>query len=254
MTPGPGLGLEPQCFDDWHQLVHAARGVMEVETETGVWVVPPHRAIWIPAGEWHSVRLSGRVALRTLFVDEQFAAEFADQHIDLYAPFGECRAINVPPLLRELVLHTCRLNVLHPDNPAHVRVAELILDQLHAVEAAPLQLPMPRDERARRAAEIMLEGSELAISAIASSAGASPRTLERLFVRDTAMTAGRWRQRARMIAAVRLLASGAPVGQVAGDVGYGSPSAFIAAFRALLGTTPSRYFEARPLDPEPIDG
>ena len=49
---------------------------------------------------------------------------------------------------------------------------------------------------------------------------------------------------ARFLHALRCLGAGAPVKQAALDAGYQSPSAFIAAFRAALDTTPGRYFQA----------
>jgi len=36
-------------FHDSDQLVYASRGVMTVRTDDGTWVVPTHRAVWIPA-------------------------------------------------------------------------------------------------------------------------------------------------------------------------------------------------------------
>jgi AraC-like DNA-binding protein len=41
---------------------------------------------------------------------------------------------------------------------------------------------------------------------------------------------------------MQLLAAGRPVTAVALEVGYDSPSAFIAMFKRTLGTTPHRYF------------
>jgi AraC-like DNA-binding protein len=106
----------------------------------------------------------------------------------------------------------------------------------------PLQLPMPRDERARSAASQMQDDPARPLTTVARQAGASRRTLERLFLHDTAMPLGRWRRRARLISALRLLAEGVPVTRVASEVGYDTTSAFIAAFRRELGTTPGRYF------------
>lgn len=80
------------------------------------------------------------------------------------------------------------------------------------------------------------------MAALARAAGASPRTLECLFRRETAMPLGRWRRRARLIEALRRLADGVAVTAVALDVGYQTPSAFVAAFRRELATTPGRYF------------
>jgi quercetin dioxygenase-like cupin family protein len=73
------LGLRLTCghrieshAHDWHQLVYATEGVMTVDTSLGSWVVPAHRAVWIPAGCEHSVRATGRVRLQTVYVRRDF--------------------------------------------------------------------------------------------------------------------------------------------------------------------------------------
>jgi AraC-like DNA-binding protein len=236
-THPPNLGMPPRVHADWDLLAYASRGVMSVVTSQGTWVVPPHRAVWIPAGVGHSVRMSGRVTVRTLYFRPRLRGRRRP---------GACRAINVSPLVRELMLHASRRNTLRRDAPADRRLARVILDQLEALPAEPLQLPMPNDPRARKAAELLQAdpGEPRSLALAARATGASKRTLERLFLSETHMTLGRWRQRLRLVEALRLLAKGQAVTRVAFDVGYQSPSAFISAFRRELGTTPGRYFEA----------
>jgi AraC-like DNA-binding protein len=233
VTHPAGLDLRPRALD-WDQLVYAREGVMSVHTPTGVWVVPPHRAVWIPRHTLHGVDMAGRVSLRTLY----FRAGFAR------AMPRRCQAVNVTPLLRELVLQVCRLGLLSGHIPAEARLARVILDQLALSAQAPLQLPAPRDVRARRAMEMLSrpEAATRSLTEVAREAGASKRTLERLFRAETNLTLGRWRQRARFVHALRLLAAGEQVTAVAMTVGYDSPSAFVSAFRKQLGTTPGRYF------------
>ena len=110
----------------------------------------------------------------------------------------------------------------------------------------PLELPMPREARALRIARRVQDdpAESATLDELARSAGGSRRTLERLFHAETGMSFGRWRQQARLLHAMRLLAGGAPVTTVALDVGYESTSAFIAAFSRALGTTPGRYYRA----------
>src|SRR5262245_45014640 len=233
VTHPPNLGITRRAYPDWDQLAYAARGVMTVETSQGTWVVPPHRAVWIPAGVAYRVRMSGRVTVRTLFFRPRLRARGLPR---------ACAALNVSPLVRELVLHASRLNTLRRGVPADRRLARLIVDQLATLPAEPLQLPTPSDTRARKAAELLHAdpSGPPALSGITRAAGASKRTLERLFLRETAMTLGRWRRRLRLVEALRLLAEGHSVTRVALDVGYLSPSAFISAFRRELGTTPGR--------------
>lgn len=234
VTHPPSLSIDPREVA-WHQLAYASSGVMTVRTVHGTWVVPPHRAVWIPAGIEHAVEMFGRVSVRTVFFKTSLTQD----------PPTRCLAVNVSPLLRELILHAMRLNVLRRDVAAQRRLAHVLLDQLDAVGAAPLQLPWPSDPRARRAAELLVThpDRDWRLDEVSRQAGASKRSLERIFRRETGMTLGRWRQRARLIHSLRLVASGQPVTQVALAVGYRSPSAYVSAFRRVLGATPGRYFE-----------
>ena len=233
----PRGSVIPSRAVGWDQLAYASQGVMTVHTSNGAWVVPAHRAIWIPSGTEHRIEMYGRVSMRTLYLTALLTRRL---------PRG-CRAISVSPLLRELVLHAARLGVLHGTAPTEARLARVIADQLETLPAAPLQLPMPRDPRARKAAELLSHGpgEPRALEKAARIACASRRTLERLFRFETHMTLGRWRQRLRLIEALRLLAAGQAVTSVAFDVGYRSPSSFISAFRRELGTTPTKYFAGR---------
>lgn len=234
VTHPPNLHLSPRSYPDWDQLAYASRGVMTVETPEGAWVVPPHRAVWIPAGITYGVRMSGRVSVRTLFFRPRLRGRLP----------GTCTAVEVTPLVRELVLHAAQQNTMRRADPAARRLARLLLDLLAALPAQPLQLPMPTDPRARKAADLLLAepGERPPLAQVARTAGASGRTLERLFLEETGMTLGRWRRRLRLVEALRLLAGGEPVTRVALDVGYATPSAFVSAFRRELGRTPGRYF------------
>ncbi len=75
-------------------------------------------------------------------------------------------------------------------------------------------------------------------------AGASARTLARLFEREAGMTFGSWRQQLRLLRSLELLAGGESVTSVALSLGYESLSAFVSMFRRNLGRTPGRYFES----------
>ena len=234
VTHPKGLGLSERAYPAWDQLAYASRGVMSVVTAASTWVVPPHRAMWVPAGEPHAVHMSGQVMVRTLFFRR-----------GLVKLPRRCQAVNVSPLLRELVLEAARAGILRRSQPRQRRLVQVMVDHLEALPVVGLQLPQPRDARARRAAELLQADPGAVLAKVARQAGASKRTLERVFLAETALSLGRWRQRARLIEALRLLAEEHAVTRVALDVGYRSPSAFVSAFRRELGTTPRRYFAAR---------
>jgi AraC-like DNA-binding protein len=228
---------------DWDQFTYATHGVLTVKTEKGTWVIPPHRAIWVPAGIEHTEVMSGPVAARSLFFLPSLAK---------FLP-RECTAVNVSPLLRELILATIRIGVLDDHIPSQSRMIAIILDQFEALAEVPLQLKTPRDPRALRIAALLEKAPESAqpLKILARQAGASKRTIERLFRTQTGVSFQQWRQRLRVIEALRLLASGESVTSVALDVGYASTSAFIAMFKRELGTTPRRIWkEKSPMAPQ----
>lgn len=220
-------------YHDRDQLVYASRGVMTVETAVGSWVVPAHRAVWIPSRMAHTIAMSGSVAMRTLYLKPRVAT----------LP-RECCVVHVPPLLRELILHACACGTLSRRTLRQRHLVDVIVDQLREIKVTPLQLPLPSDARALRLAEALLAdpSAHRRVDQICRRCGASRRTIERLFVEETGMTVGRWRQQMRLMQALRLLGEGAKVTHAALETGYSTSSAFVAAFRKALGTTPSRYF------------
>jgi AraC-like DNA-binding protein/quercetin dioxygenase-like cupin family protein len=216
------------------QLVFASQGVMTVRTKQGIWVVPPLRAVWIPAGTPHSVAILGPLSMRTLY----FAPKLVRTET------VKCFVMNVSPLLRELILHACKFPKLKKEEPVHRRIIEMIVDQLEANHSIPLQLPHPSDPRAMRIVHALLAepGRPRTLAALCADCGASKRTIERLFIAETKMTFSQWRRQLRLLHAMQLLASGEKVTGAALDAGYRSASAFIVMFRRQLGQTPTRYF------------
>jgi|ERR1051326_828115 AraC-like DNA-binding protein len=218
------------------QLVYASRGVMTVRTSEGTWVVPAQRAVWIPARVPHSIVISGAVSMRTLYFRARLIRSLP----------RTCRVVNVSPLLRELILHACNFKTLGRRKLAHAHLIDLIVDQLQTVESIPLQLPQPSDPRALRVASDLLRdpSDSRNLIQVCRNAGASKRTIERLFQLETNMTLGEWRKQLRLMRSLQLLAAGEKITRVALEAGYSTPSAFISMFRRQLGQTPKRYFTA----------
>jgi len=202
--------------------------------------VPAHRAVLVPPEVEHRIAMSGEVEMRTLYLSPKLSV--ATTH---------CAVVNVSPLLRELVLYAVEQAPLYESEPAHAHLIGMLVSQIQALHSIPLQLPAPQDPRARRAAEWLRShpGDGAGLDQIARKVGASKRTLERLFLAETGMSFGAWRQQLRLMQALELLAAGEPVTQVALAVGYDSTSAFISRFRQVLGTTPGRYYAAPRSDP-----
>ena len=217
------------------QLLYASAGVMRVTADHGTWIVPPQQAVWLPAGTVHEVDAVGPLTMRSLYV-----------HVDPGADDGllrDCCVVAVSPLLRELILRVAGFEVTGPPSPMQRRVLAVLADELRALEPEPLHLPLPRDRRLKAVTDRLAAdpGDGRALAGWARVAGASERTLARLFLRETGLSFGAWRQRLRLLAAIARLAEGQAVTAVAFDLGYDSPSAFIAMFRRTLGATPGRY-------------
>ena len=154
-----------------------------------------------------------------------------------------CHVLPVSALLRELIIRATELPLRYDENGPAGHVVALLLDELHGAGTLPLQLPMPRDKRLRQICQTLLAtpGDPRTLEQWASSANASARTLARLFVAETGLTFGAWRQQARVLEAMGRLGSGEPVTEVALDLGYDSVSAFSAMFRRAAGASPRQY-------------
>jgi AraC-like DNA-binding protein len=231
----PAGDVVPLHFHDRDQLVYASRGVMTVSTGSGTWVVPPHRAVWIPAKMPHTITMSGVVAMRTLYLKPRLAK----------GPPRDCCVINVSALLRELVLHACTVRTLKRSVKWQAHLVVVILHQLEAVHTVPLQLPHLSDPRLVRIADILMRDPRDArtLAQLCKETGSGKRSVERLFQQEIGMTFGKWRQQLRLMQGMRLLAEGAKVTHAALESGYGTPSAFTSMFRKALGVTPRSYFK-----------
>jgi len=228
----------PDHFHPEDQLVYASRGVMTVETLDGTWVVPPRRAVWIPAKTPHRIAMSGQVSMRTLYLRAGMAKTLP----------RSCCVVNVSPLIQELILHACQHPRITRRSKGQAHLIDLILDQLETVRAIPFQLSTPSDQRAMRVAEILERepANSRSLVALCRQAGASKRTIERIFARETSLSLGKWRQQLRLLRSLQLLAAGEKITTAALEAGYSTPSAFIAMFRKALGTTPRQYFKKQP--------
>jgi AraC-like DNA-binding protein len=220
----------------WHQFLYAVSGAMTVSTDHSSWMIPTGRAVFIPAGCAHAIRMWGTVEMRTLYLSPALTG----------LEYTECRVVEVAPLLRELILRAVEQMALDSSEAHDARVIGLLEDEVNSAmeeaEDSPLSLPMPGDERALALAFYVLERPLAcdSIDGLTKQHGVARRTLERRFRDETGMSFGMWRQKARLLNSIRMLAEGRSVTETALDCGYSSVSAFIAAFKGTFGLTPGR--------------
>jgi len=217
------------------QLLYASKGVMTVETSAGIWVVPPLRAVWIPPLTDHEVSAREAVLVRSLYFHPSIISGLPT----------ECSVVTVSALLREMILKAVEIPTLYDEDGPEGRFMTVLLDQIKALPETPLHLPVSDHPHLkpiyRRLSEDPADSRPL--ESWADELGASPRTLTRLFQKETGMSFRQWRQQVRLLEALTRLAAGMPVTNVAMDLGYDSQSAFIAMFKKALGKTPGKYFD-----------
>lgn len=219
------------------QLVYAASGTMQVTTPKGRWLVPPDRAVWVPARLEHAIDVLADIEMRTLYFEvpwlkrERRARKLDKEFV-----------VKVSPLLQQAIL------ALFDTRNTSERVdllIRLVMLELRQAEDSTTFMPLPQDPRCRRAATIVLADPTATwdIETLAREVGTSVRTLSRLFSLETQLSFKSWCQRARIAAAIERLSTSANVSvkQLAAQLGYASVPAFSAAFRQVTGRTPTEF-------------
>ncbi|MEV5976598.1 helix-turn-helix transcriptional regulator [Streptomyces sp. NPDC052114] len=229
LSPGQWL---PAHSHTHHQLAWARSGVLGIGVADDYWVLPPNRALWVPAGVVHRTGATRDAVLCSLYLDPERCG----------LDWTEPTPVGVDGLLAHLIAYLGRDDLA---DDARLRAEGVVLDVLAPLPVTSLDVPHPRDDRVRAVANALLRdpADGRSLEAHARAVGVSRRTMTRLFVQDTGMNFDRWRTHLRLRAALPLLAEGRPVVQVARSVGYTTASAFLAAFRRTFGTSPRRYLK-----------
>ncbi|XES86500.1 helix-turn-helix transcriptional regulator [Franconibacter pulveris] len=230
----PHGATEPWHQHDCAQLLHIISGVVRVDTQSGCWVIPPGRGVWLPAGTRHALRITGQVAARTLFIDPLARADLP----------AACQIVQISALLRELIVASLALPEHYVGGGREERIYELILDEIRGMTVLPFGLAEPQTAILRQLCRSMQArpADDWSSQRAARLVNMSERTLNRHFQQQTALTWSEWVRRAKLMEALIRLAQGQSVLAIALELGYGSHSAFTAMFRRVMGISPSDYF------------
>ncbi|MDH0705412.1 helix-turn-helix transcriptional regulator [Pseudomonas sp. GD03862] len=226
----------PEHAHDWHQMVYAISGVLTVTTKAGSFVISPEQAAWLPTGLDHKVGSMFGAEFRSLWIDDRIASGLPAEHATLFG---------VSPLLKALIVEAARIEG-EPDEDGYAgRITQLILDQLRRATPISTALPWPTSTALVGLCETLYAdpADPTEMETWARTLGMSERTLARRFLAETGMSLRTWRRRLRLFRAIEMLGGGLDVTRTALELGYGSTSAFIYAFRQELGSSPQAYMK-----------
>lgn len=218
------------------QLLYAVSGVLLVQTRTARWLVPPNRAVWLSPQEEHTVVMRSQARVRSLFIKPYALNE---------ETMKGSRVTPITPLLKELILAVTLLPIDYQQDRRAQLLVSLLLEELTHHASANLLLPWPDDARYQQVCEYVVNhlSEPCSIAQLASACHMSIKTFERQFVQCTGMPFGKWRQKARLLYSLEALSEGSSITHIALEFGYGSHSAYSAAFKAFFGQSPSAFMK-----------
>lgn len=229
---GPGARTEPHAHD-WGQLNFVSHGIMHLDIAGQRFISPPQYGVWIPPHFEHSTYNAQATTYRSLYVALDLARLLPPQPCTLA----------ISPILRAILSDFAERDVSAPSSAEDLRLAEVALDQLKAAKPHEAYLPYAASPglQAVLGALRAAPGDHRALAQWAEQFHMTARTLERRCARELGMSLGEWRRRLRFTLAIDALEAGRSIQQIAFDLGYGTPSAFIVMFRRASGTTPEQY-------------
>jgi AraC-like DNA-binding protein len=132
-------------------------------------------------------------------------------------------------------------SLLHNESLLLSVVARLVTD--HFVSGQPLREPGRERAAVRRIREWLDAHPEqnVSVHSLAGMAGLSPYYLVRAFHKDVGIPPHQYQKNVRVLKARKLLASGAPISEVAYLAGFCDQSHLNRCFKTTLGVTPGKY-------------
>jgi AraC-like DNA-binding protein len=217
----------------WSQLSYSCNGVMHIETDEGIFVIPPEQALWIPPKTVHLHFYKQRSSNRSIYIDPAWSKVLGNN----------VRMLTIDPLLKSLLLEVSNWSENYQETEQTNRLTQVLIDRLAIAESNPLFMPTINDKRLLPIIESLNHepANKLTIEQWAMKVGASSRTLNRLFNKNYGMGFSRWKQKLKILKSLEMLNTDVTLTDIAFELGYESTSSFITAFKKQMGCSPKRY-------------
>jgi AraC-like DNA-binding protein len=227
----------------WAQVALSTTGVVRMTAGNATFIVPPSRALWVPADVAHRVTVIEDAELRTLYIQQSPGQCGPVPNAPDQPRWRDCQVLEVSSLLRELVLNLPTEPGIRAETAREQSLSALVLDELQRARPVQLGVGLPRDKRLRALCEAVLDAPtrHATLEDWARDSGASPRTVARLFRAELGTTFLRWRQQVLLAKAVSLAGRKMSMSRIASELGYASASAFSAMVRRKVGTAPRQF-------------
>jgi AraC-like DNA-binding protein len=219
-----------------HQIEYAIGGVVEVETASAHYLLPPQQAAWIPADLEHQATMNPDVRTVAVMFDRELVSDGGNR----------ARILAVSPLIREMMIYALRWPIDRAEGDAvsdafFRTLANLVTEALD--HEAPLSLPTSDNPIVGAAMAYTKEHLDtVTADEVSRAVSVSERTLRRLFQDTLGLPWRTYLLHARMLRAMALLAAPTQsVQETATAVGFDSLSSFTRAFTQFCGQTPSAY-------------
>lgn len=235
---GKGASFGPRR-QPWCKISYTVTGVIEADVEGQQFLCPPHYATWIPADAQHSCRTPQGVKFASIHIRRDLCEGM---------PNVAC-TLALSPLIKAILADFASRKVSAPSSAADIRLALVLVDQLRMAPRRESYLPICDDEVVQPITDALRQDprSRRSLAEWARMIGTTERTLSRRFQSSLGISFNEWRQRMKLVASLSMLERGQTVGEIAKDLGYRSPSAFIVMFRRQTGASPTHLAQVHSL-------
>ncbi|WP_077927229.1 AraC family transcriptional regulator [Wohlfahrtiimonas populi] len=212
------------------QFLYSIRGMMEVSTDHGRWLVFPDSGVWIPPQTLHSVRMLN-ASTRSLYISPELSLR------------NQCEVVKVSKLMHSLLIAATDIPRLYESQGRDATLLQLLMYEIQKAEALPFHIPLPQDSTLLALCQNFIQSPNIheSLEKWASLSHKSTRTFSRFFQKETGMTFSQWRQHICLLYALTELTKQQSITNIALSLGYESISAFSAMFKKSLNYSPSEF-------------